>query len=65
MLIAFLPSLGSLILLIFTLLPSSPGYNRFGPPYGQPPSDAQAEYHGWSRSDALRQFSEDAQRAAA
>ena len=63
--ITLVPYVGALILLVFTVLPSSAGYNRYGPPSGVPPADAFAQYHGWTRAQALQQFSEDAQRAAA
>ena len=63
--ITLIPYVGGLILLIFMVLPSTPGYNQYGPPAGEPAADAFATYRGWTRSDALAQFSQDAQRAAA
>jgi len=63
--IVLIPYIGSLILLILLLLPSTAGYNRFGPRAGDPPADAFAEYSGMARADAMAQFSQDAQRAAA
>ena len=63
--ITLIPYLGELILLIFMVLPSTPGYNRYGSPAGESPADAFAEYSGWTRADALAQFAQDAQRAAA
>ncbi len=62
--ITLIPYVGALILLVFMLLPSTPGYNKYGPPSGEPAADVFATYQGWTRSDALAQFSQDAQRAA-
>ena len=64
-LIGFIPYIGSFILLIFFLLPSTPGYNRFGPSPGRSTAAQRAQYWGPSRPEALRKFAEDAQRAAA
>ena len=63
--ITLIPYVGALILLIFLVLPSTPGHNKFGPPSGEPEADGYVTYQGWTRADALRSFSEDAQRAAA
>lgn len=65
LLIAFVPYIGAIVLLIFMVLPSTRGHNRFGPPYGHPAGDQRAQYWGPSRSDALRKFADDAQKAAA
>ena len=43
-LIAFIPYIGAIILLIFFALPSSPTYNRFGPPPGRSSSAQRAQY---------------------
>jgi uncharacterized membrane protein YhaH (DUF805 family) len=64
-LISFVPYIGVFILLIFLVLPSTPGYNRYGPPVGASADYTSVEYFAWSRADALRQFSDDAQRASA
>ena len=65
MLITLLPYIGALVLLIFMLLPSTPNYNRYGPPVGDPTAETFAEYRGWTRAEALQRFGEDAQRASA
>ena len=64
-LITFIPYIGAFILLIFFLLPSTPGYNRFGPPPGRSAAAQRVQYWGPSRPEALRKFADDAQRAAA
>jgi uncharacterized membrane protein YhaH (DUF805 family) len=63
--ITLIPWVGALILLIFTVLPSTPGYNKYGPRPGEAEADGYVTYQGWTRSDALAQFAQDAQRAAA
>jgi uncharacterized membrane protein YhaH (DUF805 family) len=65
MLITLFPYIGTIVLLIFLALRSSRGYNSFGPPEGVSGADQRAYYWGPSRSDALRKFAEDAQRASA
>ncbi len=65
LLIIFLPYVGAFVVLIFTLLASTPGHNRYGPAFGQPTGAERAQYWGPTRSEALRQFAEDAQKAAA
>jgi len=49
---------------VFLVSGSTPGYNQFGPAPGQPMAERWAQYWGPTRADALRQFAEDAQRAA-
>lgn len=63
LLLVFVP-FGSLVLFIFTLLPSSIGFNRFGPPRGEQPGDHRVQYFGPTRSEALQKFAGDAQDAA-
>lgn len=62
--IGLIPWVGFIILIVFLAQEGTRGYNRYGPPEGQPAADAYAEYTGWTRADALARFSEDAQRAA-
>jgi hypothetical protein len=46
------------------LLPSSIGFNKYGPPSGQPAAGPKVQYYGASRSEALQRFATDAQDAA-
>ncbi len=63
-LIAFVPYVGAFILFIFTLLDSSVGFNRYGPPYGEQPGDAHVKYWGTTREEAWAKFVGDARDAA-
>jgi uncharacterized membrane protein YhaH (DUF805 family) len=65
LLIALVPYVGALILLIFMVLPSSLGFNRFGPPYGETGEEQRARYSGPTRSETLMRFADDAREAAA
>ena len=62
--ITLVPFVGAIILFVFLVTGSTPGYNQFGPAPGQPMAERWAQYWGPTRADALRQFAEDAQRAA-
>jgi uncharacterized membrane protein YhaH (DUF805 family) len=64
-LIAFIPWIGAIILFVFLVLPSTDGFNKFGPPPFARPGDHLAQYFGPSRSEALQKFATDAQQAAA
>ncbi len=64
LLIQLIPYLGFFVLLIFMALPGNSGPNKYGPPPGQAGPDQRAAYWGTTRSDALRAFAEDAQKAA-
>ena len=44
LLISLIPLIGGIVLLIFNLLPSQPGPNRFGPQPGQPIEDLQGTF---------------------
>jgi uncharacterized membrane protein YhaH (DUF805 family) len=64
-LIAFIPYVGVIVLIVLLALPSTVGFNRFGPPVGgQPASGPRAQYLGTTRSEALQKFAADAQDAA-
>jgi uncharacterized membrane protein YhaH (DUF805 family) len=65
LLIALIPWIGAIILLIFLVMPSTDGFNKFGPPPFARPGDHLAQYFGPSRSEALQKFATDAQQAAA
>ena len=64
-LISLVPYIGGIIFLIFMVLPSTPGPNRYGPPYGQVGTQYRVQYTGWTPDDAMQAFAKDAQRAAA
>lgn len=64
LLIVFLPWIGAIILLVFLVMPSTEGFNRFGPPPIARPGDHLAQYYGPTRSEALQKFAADAQQAA-
>jgi uncharacterized membrane protein YhaH (DUF805 family) len=65
LLIGLIPWIGAIILFIFTLLPSTPGVNRFGPPYGMAGDIRKVNYRAPSPQETWAQYNEDAQRAAA
>jgi uncharacterized membrane protein YhaH (DUF805 family) len=65
LLIVFVPYIGAIVLLIFMILPSSPGINRFGPPYGMAGDIRRVSYRGPSPTESWARYAEDAQRAAA
>jgi len=65
LLIVFIPYVGALILLIFMVLDSSVGFNRYGPPYGEMPGDKRVQYWGTTREEAWSKFTTDAPDAAA
>src|SRR5687767_657812 len=64
-LIVFIPYIGAIVLLVLLAMPSSPGYNQYGPPPGMTSAAQPAQYWGPGRPEALRKFAEDSQRAAA
>jgi hypothetical protein len=64
LLLVFIP-FGTLILFIFTLLDSSVGFNRYGPPHGEMPGDKRVQYWGTTREEAWAKFVGDASDAAA
>lgn len=64
-LIVFIPYIGAIVLLVLLAMPSSPGYNHFGPPPGMSSVAQPAQYWGPGRPEALRKFAEDSQLAAA
>lgn len=65
LLIVFLPWIGVIVLFIFLLLPSSPGINQFGPPYGMAGDIRRVSYRGPSPTETWARYTEDAQRASA
>ena len=65
MLIVLVPYVGAFILFIFTLLDSSVGFNRYGPPHGEMPGDKRVQYWGTTREEAWAKFTTDAPDAAA
>ena len=64
LLLVFIP-FGGLVLLIFMLLDSNLGFNRYGPPHGELPGDAHVKYYGATREEAWSKFTTDAADAAA
>jgi uncharacterized membrane protein YhaH (DUF805 family) len=65
LLIVFVPYIGAIVLFIFMLLPSSPGINQFGPPFGMAGDMRRVSYRAPSPTEAWAKYTEDAQRAAA
>jgi uncharacterized membrane protein YhaH (DUF805 family) len=65
LLIAFLPYIGAIVLFIFMLLPSTPGINRYGAPYGMAGEIRRVNYRAPTPSETWQRYTEDAQRAAA
>jgi uncharacterized membrane protein YhaH (DUF805 family) len=65
LLLVFIPYIGGFIVFIFTLLDSSIGFNRYGPPYGEMPGDKRVQYWGTTREEAWARFVGDAADAAA
>jgi hypothetical protein len=65
LLLVLIPYVGAFIIFIFTLLDSSSGFNRYGPPYGELPGDKHVQYWGTTREEAWAKFVADAPDAAA
>src|SRR5262245_58315715 len=65
LLLVFVPYVGAFVIFIFTVMDSSVGFNRYGPPYGEQPGDAHVQYYGSSREEAWARFVGDAADAAA
>ncbi|MEP7379987.1 MAG: DUF805 domain-containing protein [Chloroflexota bacterium] len=65
LLIAIVPYIGFIILLVFLVMPSTPGINRFGAPSGMPGDVRLVYYRGSSPEDTRARYTEDAQRATA
>jgi uncharacterized membrane protein YhaH (DUF805 family) len=65
LLLALIPYVGAIAVIVLLAMPSTVGFNRFGPPVGgQPTSGPRAQYMGATRSEALQKFAADAQDAA-
>ena len=65
LLIGLIPYVGAIVLFIFLLLPSTPGINQFGAPYGMPGDIRRVNYRAPAPSETWARYTEDAQRAAA
>lgn len=65
LLIALVPYSGAFVVFIFTLLPSTPGINQFGAPYGMAGDIRRVNYRAPTPEETWARYTEDAQRAAA
>ena len=65
LLIVLVPYVGAIVLFVFLVLPSSPGINQFGAPYGMLGDIRRVYYRGSSPQDTWTRYTDDAQRATA